>query len=363
MIKRILLLALFCSLGAVCSAQVAVHVAPDGDDAADGSEATPFATLEAARDRIRAIDASPEGGVVVWIHGGIYERDTSFELGKADSGTADSPIAYRSRPGQNPVFLFGKRIPTDAWKPISEAAARRVHPEVTAGHLFELDYDALGIQNGERLSNADQSGGAPQSFVLFADNLRQRLAQWPNTDERLTVAGDSGWATPNGTRDNYSFFFGEGGKPTDGSTQNELDLDGTGRSGRWKARLDSGNDLWLRGHWRTPWAPRLSLVTEIDLEGQWIRLASVPPGGMGSKYSPTFKSYDGNDYRTGSGTERYYAINLLEEIDRPGEYAIDFKDRRVYFYPPADLRELEITVADTDQPIVKASGAEYLQFD
>ena len=351
------------SLGSICSAQVAVHVAPDGNDAASGSEAAPLATLEAARDRIRALDPVPEGGVVVWIHGGVYERGTTFELEGKDSGTVDGPVAYRSRPGQNPVFLFGKQIPTEAWKPLSEAAQGRVHPDVEVGSLVELEYDALGILNGDRLSGSDQSANAPESFVLFANGLRQLLAQWPNSEEKVSAESDPGWATPNGTRDNFSFFFGRGGKPSDGSIENELDLDGTNRSKRWKSRLDSGNDLWLRGHWRTPWAPRLSLVAEMDLDGHWIKLASVPPGGMGSKYSSTFEGHDGEQYRTGSGTERYYAINLLEEIDRPGEYAIDFEDRRVYFYPPANLDELEITVADTDLPIIKVSGAEHIQFD
>lgn len=279
------------------------------------------------------------------------------------SGTEKAPISYRAQPGESAILFSGKIIPSDSWKPLSKEASRRVHPAVKPGQLIELNYDVLGIQRGGRLSDSEQSSGGPDSFVLFVDGKRQTLARWPNHDEKVDVNNDAGWATPNGTRDDFSFYFGSGGQPTDEDFNNELDADGTHRSKRWKARLDSGNDLWVRGHWRKPWAPRLSLVDEISVPEKWIKLSQVPPGGMGSKYSKPFKAPDGKEYRRGSGAERFYALNLLEEIDRSGEYAIDFKDRRVYFYPPAKLDSLKVTISDSADPIIESRGVSHVYFD
>ncbi|MGC6426278.1 MAG: right-handed parallel beta-helix repeat-containing protein [Akkermansiaceae bacterium] len=363
--KRFLIL-LFLLSGWLLAASHSVHVSKLGNDLNNGSKEAPFASFERARDEIRKLKASltwPAGGVEVWIHEGIYERSETFALGANDGGSLDAPVFYRAVPGDAVSVFSGKQVPTEAWERLSPQAAKRVHPKIKAEQLVELNYDQLGVANGDKLSGSEQSAGAPEAFVLFVDGKRQRISQWPNSDERVVEANDPGWATPNGTRDNFSFFFASGGEPSNKDFTNELDLDGTERSKRWKARLDAGNDLWLRGHWRTPWAPRLSLVRAINLDEKWIQLSQIPPGGMGSKYTRNFTAHDGEDYRMGSGAERYYALNLLEEIDQPGEYAIDFKDRRLYFYPPSDLESLEVTITDSKKPIVKAKDCGHLQFE
>ena len=60
------------------------YVSPSGNDQwsgrlaapARGGSDGPFATLEAARDAVRALKRSglPEGGVTVWIRAGTYRR-------------------------------------------------------------------------------------------------------------------------------------------------------------------------------------------------------------------------------------------------------------------------------------------------
>ena len=77
----------------------ALYVAPDGSDGNPGTRAKPFATLEGARDAIRALKKAgglPEGGATVVIRGGVYERKNTFALTRADSGTPDAPVVYRA---------------------------------------------------------------------------------------------------------------------------------------------------------------------------------------------------------------------------------------------------------------------------
>ncbi|MCX8511117.1 MAG: hypothetical protein ORN83_05100, partial [Chthoniobacteraceae bacterium] len=80
---------------------VTFHVAPSGDDAADGSRNHPFATLERARDAVRTLKktdtASAARGVVVELESGVYRRTQPFVLSAEDSGVPGAPVVWKSR--------------------------------------------------------------------------------------------------------------------------------------------------------------------------------------------------------------------------------------------------------------------------
>jgi hypothetical protein len=62
-------------------------VATNGNDANPGTEATPFAMIERARDEIRqrkSTGSLPAGGIVVEVRGGTYESARSHELTDQD---------------------------------------------------------------------------------------------------------------------------------------------------------------------------------------------------------------------------------------------------------------------------------------
>ena len=91
---------------------VRLYIAPDGSDADDGSKAKPFATLERARDEIRAIKQRgglPSGGVSVEGRGGEYPMKQTFALTADDSGTENAPVVYRAFRGETPAFRGGIR--------------------------------------------------------------------------------------------------------------------------------------------------------------------------------------------------------------------------------------------------------------
>ncbi|MFA5193413.1 MAG: hypothetical protein WC740_22115, partial [Verrucomicrobiia bacterium] len=89
---------------------VTFTVATDGNDRWSGKLAKPndaktngpFATIERARDEIRALKRNgvlPKGYVVVEVLAGRYELAKPVELTAEDSGTTEAPITYRARPG------------------------------------------------------------------------------------------------------------------------------------------------------------------------------------------------------------------------------------------------------------------------
>ena len=143
---------------AACTAQdhrsvAEFYVASDGSDSGPGDRAKPFATLESARDAVRALKKSgapPTGGVTVWIRGGIYPRTGSFVLTTEDSGTKDSPIIYRAYAGEEARLVGGREV--KGFKPVKDAAAlERIDP-AARGKVMQADLKAQGITDFGKLS-------------------------------------------------------------------------------------------------------------------------------------------------------------------------------------------------------------------
>lgn len=90
-----------------------MHVAPDGDDAAEGSRSRPLATLRGARDRVRQIIAAgqADGAVTVLFADGEYPLAEPVVFGPEDSGTESVPVTYAAAKGARPVFFGGMRLP------------------------------------------------------------------------------------------------------------------------------------------------------------------------------------------------------------------------------------------------------------
>ncbi|MCL4201981.1 MAG: right-handed parallel beta-helix repeat-containing protein [Pirellulaceae bacterium] len=93
------------------------YVSPGGNDAGLGSESDPFATLARARAAVRdlRLAENPEGPVQVFLRGGMHAIAEKLVFGPEDSGTAESPVTYRSYPGERAVLSGGRRL-TGTWR-------------------------------------------------------------------------------------------------------------------------------------------------------------------------------------------------------------------------------------------------------
>jgi hypothetical protein len=89
------------------------YVSPTGSDNNDGATpATPWNTLERARDYIRAnnLNKTATDDIVIYLRGGRYFRTSTFTLTSADSGPNGHSMVYRAYPGEVPVIDAGKPI-------------------------------------------------------------------------------------------------------------------------------------------------------------------------------------------------------------------------------------------------------------
>ena len=283
-----------------------LYVATNGDDAWSGRLPAPnetltdgpLATLEAARDAIRR---HKQAAVTVWIRGGLYTLAHTFDLELEDSGAVDAPIVYRSYPGEQVRLLGGKRI--THFSPVTDPAVLERLDEAARPHIVEADLRDLGITDfGELQSRGFNRPITPAHLELFFNDQPMTAARWPN-EGFVHIAG---WP-PEARKDDehgrdigdlpHGFYY-EGDRPR-----------------RWKTH----EDIWLHGYWAWDWANSYEKVESIDVEKRLIKTA--PPNGH-------------YGFRAGN---RYFFLNVLEELDAPGEYYVDRAAGKLYFYPPAPL--------------------------
>lgn len=349
------------------------YVSPIGSDANAGTLAAPFATLEAARDAIRALPRPlPEGGVTVWLRGGTYYRVSSFFLSSVDSGVSTAPIVYRAFAGELPEISGGKPQPASAFVPLASAEAGRVAPGVDPASIVELDLTAAGVVNRgpfpgmfnqwttHNVYSPGNDGGLCE--VIFRGR-RMPLSRYPNrdlVDDNLRTTNLAMDGVVAGTANDGSGYLNGGGTYVD-STGALVAVGGAFRYAaaddahvaRWLTALTKGG-LWLQGYWRVPWQINGVKVKSIDLANRVIALDSSAevPLGIGYKYTRP----------VGNRAEPYWAINMLEEMDQPGEWAVDFSRNRLYFLRPETIDGNNFEISDLASPLVQMSNTQHVVF-
>lgn len=86
------------------------YVAPDGKDGNPGTKEKPFATVEAARDAVRKINAKMTEDIMVYLRGGEYVLASAFVLDERDSGANGYRVIYKAYSGEQPVLTGARRI-------------------------------------------------------------------------------------------------------------------------------------------------------------------------------------------------------------------------------------------------------------
>ena len=320
---------------------LAIYVAADGADVGPGTEKRPFATLGRARDAIRALkqkDGLPAGGVIVRIRKGVYHMSETFQLSREDSGTATAPVVYRAY-GKEQVWLSGgKRIDPSLFRTVTDPAVlERVGAEARP-ELVQVDMKSAGVTDylrglPDRFSYKSPSHGGteagsfrgdPLLMEVFCNGSRMPLARWPNEGFTLYDRPVSGVRdfTKLRQRPEAASFLYTGDRPA-----------------RWN--VDEG--VWLQGYWGRAYSCAIIRAANIDTEKRRIDLAAAPHYGTGPE-----------------GGRRYFALNLLDELDAPGEWYLERGKGVLYFRPAAVLKTCDITFSVLKTPIVAMHGASHV---
>jgi hypothetical protein len=165
-----------------------LYVSPrEGDDANEGTETAPLASIEEARNRVRKMIARGlESDVVVRLQWGIYSLQEPVEFGIADSPPAPYRVTYvgENRGDQRPIVTGGRMI--EGWKVEDDGSWTTTVEAVRDGQwsfrqLFGMQ---TGKEQAKRLTRArepdvgyyrvEKVGPDRRSSFTFAEDDLQR---------------------------------------------------------------------------------------------------------------------------------------------------------------------------------------------
>ena len=307
-----------------------LHVSTVGDDAASGSAEHPFATLSRARDAVReqkAMSGLPAGGLTVWLHEGVYRLDESFSLSEEDSGTEQSPITYRA--AGNAIITGGRAIPANAFQPVADMVVReRISPEAR-DHVRSVDLTAIGVAPVSAAPGRFKGTALPELFVA---GERLTIARWP----------DEGWVT-------FTETIDRGSRTGDDVPRGGVFIYEGDRPARWSVE----HGVWLQGYWCWDWYEESLRVKSIDPEKHRIELAE--PHGYGIGFDV--------DYPWNDAPRRYFAFNLLEELDRPGEWYLDTETAILYLWPPSGSEQDDVEISLLEEELVTLDSTSHVALE
>ena len=168
--------------------------------------------------------------------------------------------------------------------------------------VLELHLPSVGVTDFGHIAGSGFGRNVPLAHLeVFLDGLPMRLAEWPNGDWTSIAS------VPKGER-----IVDSSGKPR-GTRTDRFHYDGD-RPKRWK----SFDDVWVHGYWFVDWADQYLRVKTVDMATRAV-VIEPPQSGYG--------------YKKG---QRFRFLNLIEELDRPGEYYVDRKSGMLYVWPPEE---------------------------
>lgn len=294
------------------------YVKADAPPTGDGSKQAPFPTLESALAKTSQLDPVP-GGTTILLAAGRYVLPCGITLPPELKTSAESPLIIRSaQPGK--AVLFGGRT-LQGFSPVTDPTILSRLPEESRGKVVQCDLKAQGIHDYATLGiRGWAQGNSPPTLELFANGQAQTLARWPN--QGFVSAGP----------------LLEPGTPEKSSAFGYLD----DRHARWTTAPDG----WIFGFFRHRWADCTLPIGRIDTAQKSLTTAVRYSYGMSDKEGII-----------------YYAFNLLEEIDQPGEWYLDRQLGKLYWYPSVDPKSADIGISMLAEPLLAGKNLQHIHLE
>ena len=284
-----------------------LYVSAEGSDQNAGTESAPFRTLEAARDAIRQLKAGsglPDGGVEVVLLDGNYQISRTFELSEEDSGTAAAPIVYRGQDAGKVILTGGVELDTNRLKLVSDPQCTSLLNPKAVGQVMSMD---LSSDNLDGCFPGEGNYGQ-----ISMDGHLLQIAQWPNRgyyhiDQILEKGPTTRWLKPDEKPAPYSKD-----NPTGGVFKFKETL-----SPAVQKEFERTGDMRAQGYFHNDWYFQDEPVGAIK-DGK-VQLLRYTRYGIENKIK--------------SIPRRVRLLNVLAELDEPGEWYYDKQQKRLYVWP------------------------------
>lgn len=294
-----------------------IYCSPDGDDSASGTIDMPIKTLKEARNRVRAAMPNATGTITVYFRGGEYKVNSSVDFTKGDSGKENTPVVYSAYKDEEPVFSGSTDIPAEYFKKLTASEKKRI-PSDAADNVRAVNLKELGIRDITEyigFSGTQYIEKAENATIPFIYNDKEQLlAQWPN--------GTAHYKTITAFKSDSDFT-----------------VDSENRMANWVNADKAVIAGWMHYGYSYQRVP----IKEFLADEQRVVTEYAVPMGV-----------------TSGGL--WKITNLLEELDTPGEYYVDPKNLKLYFYPPFADENAKTEISTNESTIIELSNASNITF-
>jgi len=299
--------------------QAQFFVSPDGNDKNDGSYDKPFATVQAARDAVRAMNRNMTGDIYVFIAKGKYYLDETITFNEQDSGTNGYHIVYRNLDDLASAEIIGGKVVDSPWQLVERSGADADLPAAAAGKVYKTHVGTDVIFD-----------------TLYVNDRRATLARTQNLDKYNDFPAA---LTP--------YMRSAGGGIGD-LIFRDGDLDQESINGLVNAEqrgdLDASVYMWDGGYW--DWMTDTIPVSSINTASRQLVYKTVQ--GKPEMYRPKYKT----------GTDaRYFVQGNLGFLDVPGEYYFNKTTGDLYYYPEGDMNDNEFVIP-TVKEVIRVEGSD-----
>jgi len=266
-----------------------LFIAPDGSDIGNGSKNAPFATVEKALEVVSiSREKGGESTFTIYFREGTYAVHNTIYLGKGLSNIVLS--AYQKG---KVSFFGGVSIPVSKIQK-TELPATKYQAQRS---VYKVDLKLVGITNYGSIRNVGFARPfGPSWGEVFVNGKALHLSRWPNDGMILT-----GKVLDPGSIPRNDDFSKKGGVF-------KYDQE---RISSWKKETD----IWISGYFKWGYADDAVRIAKINTKNKTITTSQPTLYGFAS----------GEHFR------RWYAFNVLEELDENREFYIDRKKGILYF--------------------------------
>ena len=231
-------------------------------------------------------------------------------------------MVWRSMPGEEVRILGAKLLPE--LLPVTDPAALARIQDAYESQILQADLAGLDLPPDPPWTCYIAGFG----LEIVFNGMPMKIARWPN----------DGWAT--------------GLSLTGGTSGIEYPPPPVGSDRPATARWPSNpSDMWLQV-FTTPYKIIFQKVTSVDTSG----LLNSPP--QSSEIEIEGAAPDCSDKCC-----RWRAMNLLEELDEPGEYYFDQAAQVLYFWPPQPVTESNPAfVSILREPLIHGINVSHVEF-
>lgn len=284
-----------------------IVVSPSGNDRNRGSLKSPFKTIDRA---LLLAKGTPTDSTIIYLRGGDYIFHKTLEIQHLEN--LEIKPYHQEKVRLLGGILLKKR---DIRKVHDHEILNRLRPDIRKD-IRVIDFKKLGIQLSDISAKGFGRASLPSWSEIFINGKAQNIARWPNDSTvligKIHCTGD----IPRNEKYNI-------GDPKFSYLED--------RPSQWK----SIKNAWISGYFAHGYADDLIPIKTLDKKNKTITAAK----------STLYGFMTGQDFR------RWFALNLLEELDLPNEYVIDSENDKLYFIHDKNQTN-EIAVSVLGDPIL-----------